>query len=106
YEDLGLGDKARDLLRSESAHAPDDEELREKIGELLLRQGDNKGSAKEWSDLAGRAARRENLSLAAARYRRAVEIDPGDETSRAALKDIETGEVLARRVRRRQRVRF
>jgi tetratricopeptide (TPR) repeat protein len=106
YEDLGLGDKARDLLRAQAVRDNEDEELREKLAELLVRLGDVKGAAKEWRELAGRSARRENLALAAARYRRAVEIDPGDEASRAALKDIESGEVLARRMRRRQRIRI
>lgn len=106
YEDLGLGEKARELLRAQASRSPDDEELRERLGELLFRQGDVKSAAKEWRELAGRAARRENLALAAARYRRAVEVDPGDEGARAALRDIETGELLARRVRRRQRVRL
>jgi tetratricopeptide (TPR) repeat protein len=106
YEDLGLGEKARDLLRAMCTRYPEDDELREKLAELLHRQGDAKGSVREWNELAGRAMRREQLALAAARYRKALEVDPGDADARQLLRDIETGEVTARRIRRRTRIRL
>jgi tetratricopeptide (TPR) repeat protein len=106
FEDLGLQDKARDTLRAHLARWPDDDEVREKLAELLHRQGDPRGALNEWVELGNRALRAEALALAAARFRKAVELDPGDQTVRTLLRDIETGEITARRIRRMKRIWF
>lgn len=106
FEDLGLQDKARDTIRAHLARWPDDDEVREKLGELLHRQGDQRGALNEWVELGNRALRAEALALAAARFRKAVELDPGDQTVRTLLRDIETGEITARRIRRMKRIWF
>ncbi len=106
YEDLGLADKARDTIRAHLARWTDDDEVREKLAELLQRQGDTKGAVAEWAELGNRAMRAEQLALAAARFRKALEVDPGDQSVRAILNDIESGEVVARRIRRTKRIWF
>jgi tetratricopeptide (TPR) repeat protein len=103
-EDLGLHDKARDALRSELARWPDDDEVREKLAELLHRQGDVKASLSEWAELGNRALRAEQHALAAARFRKALEVDPSDQGVRALLADIESGEITARKIRRMKRI--
>lgn len=106
YEDLGLADKARDTLRARLARRPDDDEVREKLAELLLRQGDAKGALAEVVELGNRAMRVEQYALAAVRFKKALELDPGDQQVRALLNDIETGEITARRIRRIKRIWF
>jgi len=106
YEDLGLGDKARDALRARLARRPDDDEVREKLAELLLRQGDAKGALAEIVELGNRAMRAEQYALAGVRFKKALELDPADQQVRALLHDIESGEVTARRIRRIKRIWF
>ncbi len=106
YEDLGLADKARDTLRARLARRADDDEVREKLSELLLRTGDAKGAFAEIVELGHRAMRAEQYAVAGVRFKKALELDPGDQQVRALLNDIQTGEVTARRIRRIKRIWF
>ncbi|MEW6488197.1 MAG: tetratricopeptide repeat protein [Thermodesulfobacteriota bacterium] len=97
YLKYGIEHKAAEKLRELTALAPDDIEIRQKLRDLYLRQGDRQGWVGEQLHIAELflKAKRETEALRA--YQSILEIDPDNADARSAIGYLKPDAVLPRR---------
>jgi tetratricopeptide (TPR) repeat protein len=104
YMQLGLGDKAKGVYPRLLMLEPRDLKLREKLAETHAGLNELATAATIYRELAQEQLDRGELTEAAERLRRVLELQPDDASATDLLHDLETGEHTDRQRRRRRYV--
>lgn len=96
YLKYGIDQKAAEKLRELTALAPDDIEIRQKLRDLYLRQGDRQGWVGEQLHIAELFLKSKRETEALRAYQSILEIDPDNADARSAIGYLKPDAVLPR----------
>lgn len=96
YLKYGIEHKAAEKLRELTALAPDDIEIRQKLRDLYLRQGDRQGWVGEQLQIAELFLKGKRETEALRAYQSILEIDPDNADARSAIGYLKPDAVLPR----------